>query len=216
MNMVCGLKSGALITTRYAAEQGRRVYAVPGNVGAPGSVGPNRLIRDGAKLVTRCEDIIEDFADEFDLKQLDRIITSEKYLRYEYNHSIPVGRENKPIADEAKEPIKIAAAQTKKPSASGRPTRVRRTEPVKREAAKSIARDDFEKEPDIGKREQILLMLDDNQKRVLDALPDGEAVTTDRLTSTGLSTNMILSSLTMLELFSAVESLPGGLYRKLI
>ncbi len=214
----CGLKSGALITTRYAADQGKRVYAVPGNVGAPGSVGPNRLIRDGAKLVTTCEDIIEDFADQFDLKQLDRIITSEKYLRYEYNHNIPVSRENKPITAETKEPIKAAAAQIKKALVPDQPSRKRPTTSVKsakREAVKPRS-DDFRAEPDIGKREQILLMLDNNQKLVLNAIPDGAAVTTDQLAKTGLSTNIILSSLTMLELFSAVESLPGGLYRKLI
>ena len=215
----CGLKSGALITTRYAADQGKRVYAVPGNVGAPGSVGPNRLIRDGAKLVTRGEDIIEDFGDQFELKQLDRVITSEKYLRYEYNHNIPVSRENKPIAAEVSSPVKVAAAQIKKVLSPDKPARRNRAESdrkVKREAVKPGTVNNSRAEPDASKREQILLMLDDNQKLVLNAIPDGCAVTTDRLVSTGLSTNMILSSLTMLELFSAVESLPGGLYRKLI
>ncbi len=212
----CGLKSGALITTRYAADQGKRVYAVPGNVGSPGSVGPNRLIRDGAKLVERCEDIIEDFAEDFDLKQLDRIITSEKYLRYEYNHTVPVSRENKPIASGARETVKVAAAQIKKTPALNKPAKARTPEkPTKHEAVKQSGVE-MRTEPDIGKKEQLFLMLDDNQKLVYNAIPDGGAVTIDGLVSTGLSTNMILASLTMLELFSAVESLPGGLYRKLI
>ena len=53
-------KSGALITTDFAAEQGREVFAVPGSVLSPNSAGPNGLIRDGARLVTSAEDILVD------------------------------------------------------------------------------------------------------------------------------------------------------------
>lgn len=53
-------KSGALITTITAAEQGREVFAVPGNIFSPMSGGTNRLIQDGAKLVMKVEDILDE------------------------------------------------------------------------------------------------------------------------------------------------------------
>lgn len=53
-------RSGALITVDFAADQGRDVFAVAGNVTAPNSMGTNRLIRDGARLVRSAEDVLED------------------------------------------------------------------------------------------------------------------------------------------------------------
>jgi DNA processing protein len=53
-------RSGALITATHAAEQGREVFAVPGNADSPASAGCLELIRKGARLVRSTDDILED------------------------------------------------------------------------------------------------------------------------------------------------------------
>jgi DNA processing protein len=54
-----GNTSGALITASFAADQGREVFAVPGNITSPGSKGTNRLICDGAIPLLNPEQVLE-------------------------------------------------------------------------------------------------------------------------------------------------------------
>lgn len=53
-------RSGALITVDFAADQGRDIFALPGQANAANSSGTNRLIREGARLVRSADDILED------------------------------------------------------------------------------------------------------------------------------------------------------------
>ncbi len=55
-------RSGSLITARFAAEQGREIFAVPGSPLDPRAAGTNDLIRNGATLCTSADDVVEGLA----------------------------------------------------------------------------------------------------------------------------------------------------------
>ena len=77
-----GEKSGSLITAKCAAEQGRDIFAIPGNVLSTAYTGANRLIRDGARAVSCAKDILAPYAvmypDSLRMENLSDSMTVEK------------------------------------------------------------------------------------------------------------------------------------------
>ena len=72
-------RSGSLRTVNHAIEQGRDIFAVPGDITSSMNMGTNRLLREGAKPVFNAMDVLEEYAERFpDLLDIDRIETTLK------------------------------------------------------------------------------------------------------------------------------------------
>lgn len=90
-------KSGSLITAYHGLEQGKEIFAVPGNINSIYSKGTNLLIKDGAKIVTAVEDILEEIVEfkEMIRGKKERIIDYDEFSDKEIN--ILKAIENGPI-----------------------------------------------------------------------------------------------------------------------
>ncbi len=76
-----GSRSGSLITAECAQEQGKEVYSIPGNITSPGSLGTNKLIRDGAVPLINFDELFEDLGLSKSNKKIDRIFLSKTESR---------------------------------------------------------------------------------------------------------------------------------------
>ncbi|MCI8386929.1 MAG: DNA-protecting protein DprA [Clostridiales bacterium] len=251
-----GERSGALITARHAREQGRNVYAIPGNIDVPGSKGVNQLIRDGASICTCAEDIVDDFALKRGLKRDERVFNSDQFLHFneiarsrnlsqsferaEANHknikinSITTNgiphfgykkndsnltdyRSGESIKNPDNPPNNASVARTENKNDDEKNAKQVTKKPTTNvKIAEAETSNDDTLSEIVNSREFIYSKLSEVQKRVFDAIPDDEAIAPDKIVQTGISTGDVLSSLTMLELHSAIEMLPGGIYKKIV
>ena len=170
-----GVKSGSLITADRALEQGKDVFAVPGDIVRSSFDGTNHLIKNGAKPVFSADDILSEY-------------------EYKYGH----------LYDSEKASLSLNElnyVDYRKPKAKGEKTKI--TEPVKQKT--SVADTKADSTPPQG--------VSDDAKAVYKALSKGEMHIDDIVRATNMKMNTVLSSLTELEIFGAVEQMPGKKYK---
>lgn len=83
-------KSGSLITARYAKEQGKKIFSVPSNIDLKTGGGTNSLIKNGAKLVTCVEDILEELNIKEDIIPKDIEIEEDFKIIYSVINNSPI------------------------------------------------------------------------------------------------------------------------------
>lgn len=180
-------RSGALITARLAAEQGRDVFAVPGNVDQTGCVGSNRLLKDGAIVATEGWDVMGEYEALYPGKI--REDTKPSQLRV-YPQELVEEITEKPMEKVAQKP--------------GIP---KKKSPLKKNLEKkTIDNDASAPYSDVNKAPPKLTQ---EEQKVYSALQNGERLVDDVIAETGMTTGKILGLLTMMEIRGLVKRLPG-------
>ena len=182
-------KSGALITARQAADQGRDVFVVPGNIDMPSFVGSNRLLRDGAIAVSSGWDVIG----EYEALYPDKI---RKDTAPSYQTAYP--DEVEKAAREGETPLAKVAQKLRVP---------KKKENLKQETDKKVI--DKELSSPYIDLNDILPKLSEEERAIVTALSGGRRLVDDVIAETGLTTGKLLANLTMLELKGIIQRHPG-------
>ncbi len=200
-------KSGALITAKYAGDEGRDIFAVPGNISSPTSYGPNLLIKEGARIVTAAEDIIMEYASAYPFTlDIERMKAIRRGL---VSRGYPSGTER--VASGGHPDNFYSSGETA-------PQNKPKKEIKKTEKKEKTPKKEPKPIPGISKEEldEKLASLDDVQCKVYALFAQDAPLSADDLCSEDVSAAQVLSALTMLEIEGLVEAIPGGLYRKKI
>ena len=177
-------KSGALITARQAADQGRDVFVVPGNIDVPTFVGSNRLLRDGAIAVSHGWDILSEYEALFPGK-VRKDMGQSRQMAY-------------PDEVEPEKEVAKVAQKTRKPDHKGLKNPEKEKKVIDK-AESSPYSDVNDTRPKLSADEQVIVT----------AIGDGERLVDALVAETGLPVGKVLATLTLLEVKGVVKRLPG-------
>ena len=182
-------RSGALITASQAAEQGRDVFVIPGNVDVAACAGSNALLRDGAIAVSTGWDILSEYQALFP----DVI----------HKDSLPSMQTLYPDEEAA-----VRAAERPAEKVAQKSRSLKNKEAEKPEADK-ISIDNEPKSPYSEKIDIEDPALTGDERAVLALLRAGERLVDDVIAESGLTSGVVLSTLTLLEVKGLIRRLPG-------
>ncbi len=178
-----GEKSGSLITAGCALEQGRDVFAIPGDIMSPGFLGTNALIRDGAKPVFTAMDVLESYCGLYG-----------EYLNIKEEFYEPL----KPVTNRKYDSIEYKPKENKKS----------KKQPKEEDAPEK----ENPKTEDKNEIKTLPEFLSEDAKTVYKAL-DGKSLLSDEIIEiTNLSPSSALSALTELEMYSLIKTESGMRY----
>ncbi len=212
------LKSGALITAKTAIMQGRDIYALPGNIGETNSAGTNKLISEGAAVVLRARDVLENYTFLYrDALHTARLFRAEQESDLNEEELVRLGVFTRTCkktaqADSSKPPVAAPPVPPSPPHRAGEGRNRSATPFNTKPSAFDGATPPPPRPSPIGDASQkVLESLTATQKRVFEAIPIDGTVTVEYLSREGFSMSEIMASVTVLEIKGLVQTLPGGL-----
>ena len=200
--------SGALLTATHAENQGRPVYAVPGDINDPLYSGPLELIKNGAIPITCADDFVMEYRELFP----HRIETGSL-------GTYPVEKENTAVKEAFGEETILKRTENPKITLP-KPKRFDKDKnkdkantPSVEEIPNSIPNEN-KTNPESNEHSMLNLShLSASEAKVISIMEKSEFVTADDIARYGIKIDDALSSLTILEIYGYVESMPGGRYR---
>ena len=183
--------SGALITARQAAEQGRDVFVVPGNIDVDTCEGSNALLRDGAILARTGWDVLSEYEAIFP----DKVRKVDRPGRQKaYPEEVAAMK-----AEQERAPLKVA----QKPRLLDK-IKTGKSVPEK----KVIDNGSIQPYSDV---EKSLPQLSDDEKLVVEQLRQGSRLRDDVIADSALPAARVSAVLTMLEIKGVIRRLPGNM-----
>lgn len=187
-------QSGALITARLALEQGRDVFAIPGNLGVASCEGTNRLLREGALMPENGWELLQEYTHLFPGKLADgrRREVMEQRFGSHYAAAVPA----QPLPERPAKPARPAAPSPEKSPA--------------------LDKKDIDNPParPYSDRKKAPPALSGDEAAVYAALTP-EPILADLLTEhTGLPPQRLLAAMTMLQIKGLAKKLPGNRYQR--
>ena len=179
-------RSGSLITARQAADQGRDVFVVPGNIDVPTFVGSNRLLRDGAIAVSSGWDILSEYEGHFPGK---------------------IHRFDRPGRQEAYPDEVAAQSERNATKVAQKPALPKQKRPSKQKVDKKAI--DNEAATAYIDVNDTLPSLSGDEQSIVSAIGSQPRLVDDVIAQTALPAGKVLATLTLLEVKGVVKRLPG-------
>lgn len=180
--------SGALITARQAAEQGRDVFVVPGNIDVPTCAGSNALLRDGAIAVSNGWDVVSEYQSLYPnrIRRYDRMVSGAGFT--EDVMTSGEGEKAAPkVAQKPKSPAKPQSSDKKK---------------------EKIIIDNAAKQP-YSDIQDLFRGLNEQERKIAELIGHERLLVDELIAKAGIPAGVVLSTLTMLEIKGVVKRLPG-------